>query len=393
MRRCLKGASANDAILRENEFGVPGAPLSYMRGIIYIRVSSGEQVKGTSLENQEELCRAYCKQKGIEVVAVFREEGESAKDLSLNNRKEFLRALEFCRKNKIEAFVVLRVNRFARNTEDHFAVRKILLGYGTSLHSVTEPIGNKPSEKFMETMLAAASDYENGIRRQQCTDGMSQKINQGIYPWKPPVGYVCLNFKKKGEKKTLPDPADEKVFPIIQRGLKEYAQGLYGSQAQLAAALDKWGLAKVRGKPTNKSLVDRILGKYLKFYVGIIDNPWTKKEVKGLHTAMITTEELFNIQLVRSGKSKLAKRDRFNPMFPLRRFVLCDYCKESLTGSTSRGNGGLFNYYHCKNKHCTMFGKTIKKDVLEKAFIEYLEKITPKNKFLEIFKATVLDLW
>ncbi len=108
---------------------------------------------------------------------------------------------------------------------------------------------------------------------------------------------------------------------------------------------------------------------------------------------MISEEELQNITLIRSGKSRLTKRDRFNPMFPLRRFVLCDYCKESITGSTSRGNGGLFNYYHCKNKHCVMFGKTIKKDILEKQFIEYLEKITPKKKFLEVFKATVLDLW
>ena len=64
----------------------------------------------------------------MEVAAVFREEGESAKDLSLNNRQEFLRALEFCRKNKgkVGHFVVLRVDRFARSTEDHFAVRKIL---------------------------------------------------------------------------------------------------------------------------------------------------------------------------------------------------------------------------------------------------------------------------
>ena len=46
-----------------------------MKGIIYVRVSSEEQVKGTSLENQDELCRAYCKSKGIEVVGIYREEG------------------------------------------------------------------------------------------------------------------------------------------------------------------------------------------------------------------------------------------------------------------------------------------------------------------------------
>ena len=64
-----------------------------MKGIIYVRVSSEEQVKGTSLDEQKRACRDYCKSNGIELVEVFCEEGESAKNLKLNNRKEFLRAL------------------------------------------------------------------------------------------------------------------------------------------------------------------------------------------------------------------------------------------------------------------------------------------------------------
>ena len=96
-----------------------------MKGIIYTRVSSDEQVKGTSLELQEELCRRYCKEKDIEVLAVIKEEGESAKTA---DRKEFLRAIEFARKNKgkVQAYVVAKVDRFARNTGDHFYVRKTL---------------------------------------------------------------------------------------------------------------------------------------------------------------------------------------------------------------------------------------------------------------------------
>ena len=220
-----------------------------MRGIIYTRVSSDEQVKGTSLEHQEELCRKYCQEKGIEVDLVFREEGESAKDLSLQNRKKFLGALEFCRKNKdkVQAFVVLRVDRFARNADDHFAIRKILATYGTTLHSVTEPIGNEPVAKLLETFLAGIAEFDNAIRKQRCSDGMLARINQGIYPWKPPIGYKCVNFKKHGEKKTYADPPDERIFPIIQRGLKEFAQGLH-SQSELARKLDEWGLKDITGK-------------------------------------------------------------------------------------------------------------------------------------------------
>ena len=65
--------------------------------IIYTRVSSDEQVKGTSLEYQEQICRQYCSTKGIEVLNVFREEGVSAKTAE---RLELLRAMEYCRRHK-----------------------------------------------------------------------------------------------------------------------------------------------------------------------------------------------------------------------------------------------------------------------------------------------------
>ncbi len=362
-----------------------------MQAVIYTRVSSDEQVKGTSLDFQEELCNKYCKEKDIKVSAVFREEGASAKTA---DRAEFLRAIEFCRKNKdkIDAFVVAKVDRFARNAEDHFYIRKLLLGYGVTLHSVTEPIGSEPTTKLFETILAGFSEFDNAIRTQRCVDGMSAKINQGLWPWKAPPGYQNTNFKRRGEKKTEPNPPNEKTFPIIQKGLKEYAKGLY-SQVELAGLLDKWGLSRIRGWKTSTQFVDRILGKYLKFYAGILPNTFTGEEVKGLHKPMITPEEARRIRLVRSGKANKDKHEKYNPDFPLRRTVICASCNRPLTGSASRGNGGKYFYYHCHNKECSLFGKSIPKETLEKEFLKYLEKITPKEKFLNIFKATVLDLW
>ena len=89
----------------------------------------------------------------MEVLEVFREEGASAKTI---DRRMLLEAMEYCRHHKgsVEVFVVWKVDRFARNAEDHFAVRKLLLEYGVSLRSVTEPIGQGPAEKLFETMLA-----------------------------------------------------------------------------------------------------------------------------------------------------------------------------------------------------------------------------------------------
>ena len=362
-----------------------------IKGIIYTRVSSDEQVKGTSLDFQEELCRNYCKDKGIEVLSLFREEGASAKTAE---RAEFLRAIEFCRKNKgkIAAFVVAKVDRFARNTEDHFYVRKILFDYGVTLHSVSEPIGNNPAGKFIETVLAGTSEFDNAVRRQRSVDGMSAKLNQGIYPWKSPIGYQCSHFKKHGEKKTKAEEPDERTFPIIQRALKEYAQG-HCSQAELVKLLDEWGLKEIRGKKTPPQLVDRILGQHLKFYAGILENPWTNEEIEGLHKPMITKDELYRIQMRRAGKSVVYRRDSFNPLFPLRKTVKCADCCRSYTGSSPRGNGGSYSYYHCYKSDCPSYGKGVSKADLEKQFLRHLATIIPKEKVLAMIKESTLDLW
>lgn len=363
-----------------------------MKGIIYTRVSSDEQIKGTSLDFQEEICRNYCKDRGIEIVAVFREEGASAKSA---DRKEFLRAIELCRKKKgdIGAFVVAKVDRFARNTEDHFYVRKMLIDYGVTLHSVTEPIGNNPTEKFIETVLAGSAEFDNAVRRQRCVDGMISRINQGIFPWKPPIGYTCGHAKKRGEKKNEPDKPDENIFPIIQRGLKEYARGQV-SQTELARLFNEWGLHKYRGRKTSVQFVSGLLFRHLKFYAGIIANPWAdNEEVRGRHKSMITEDEYYQIQGRISGKGVKIIRHKVNPAYPLRKTILCGECGKAVTASTSHGVGGAYPYYHCFTKGCPMYCKSLSVDKVAEDFVKKLQEITPKKSFLAVFNATVLDLW
>ena len=78
------------------------------KGIIYCRVSSQEQVQGTSLENQKEACLNYANSKGIEVMRVFIEKGESA---TAANRTELIKVLDYCREQKgqISAFIVWKI--------------------------------------------------------------------------------------------------------------------------------------------------------------------------------------------------------------------------------------------------------------------------------------------
>jgi site-specific DNA recombinase len=134
-----------------------------MNGIIYCRVSSKEQIEGTSLESQEVACREYAKSKNIKVLKVFVERGESAK---FADRTQLIELIDFCRQNKgtIEVLLVWKVDRFARNVGDHFNIKASLMKYGARVVSVTEPIDPNPEGKLMETILAGFAQFDNDIR-------------------------------------------------------------------------------------------------------------------------------------------------------------------------------------------------------------------------------------
>ena len=134
-----------------------------MKGLIYCRVSSKEQIEGTSLDSQQAACREDAQSKNIEVLKVFVEQGESAK---FADRTQLLELVEFCRKNKgsVNVLLVWKVDRFARNVADHFSVKATLGKYGVRIVSVTEPIDPNPEGKLMETILAGFPEFDNNLR-------------------------------------------------------------------------------------------------------------------------------------------------------------------------------------------------------------------------------------
>ena len=112
--------------------------------VIYVRVSTKDQVENFSLATQEKACRDYCAKHGFKADKIFVEEGESAKTV---NRLQFQKALTYCRENKgrIKWLVVYAVSRFARSSHDHLQTRALLGGFGVNLRSVTEHFDDRVS--------------------------------------------------------------------------------------------------------------------------------------------------------------------------------------------------------------------------------------------------------
>lgn len=376
--------------VREGVNVTPTAP----KGVIYVRVSDPGQVAGTSLDEQERLARQYCKERDMEVAHVFREEGASAKT---TNRPELIQALDYCRvnKGKVAAFVVWKVDRFARNVGDHFAVRAQLTSYGVRLHSVTEQIGDSAMDKLAETIYAAFAEFDNEIRKTRVVNGMRARIASGIWPFKAPVGYRNRSLNKLQVKKTDPDPVDPNVFPVLQRVLKGFAKQIY-TQKNIVEELEKANFHALSGTKPTLQFVDRLLSEEnLYFYAGILRDAFGDEYEfhPGKHVPMISEKEMRQIVLIRSGASGRVVRDRHNPIFPLRRLITCLACGQALTGSCPKGRKGHYAYYHCYNKACPMRGKSIPKADLEGKFAGLMTRLKPTDKFMGVLTESVAAYW
>ena len=90
------------------------------------------------------------------------------------------------------------------------------------------------------------------------------------------------------------------------------------------------------------------------------------------------------VQAALAGRARASLNNiRKNPDFPLRRFTRCE-CGTALTGSSSRGRGRLYAYYHCP-----ACGVRVPREDLESQFVGLLEALQPTDDFLAVFRASL----
>lgn len=346
--------------------------------IIYCRVSSSDQVDGTSLESQERLCREYAERQGWSVLAVFIERGESAKTA---DRTELNSALAFCKQHRVGNFLVYKLDRFARNQYDHVTVRAFLRRSGTELRSVTEPIDNSPTGRMMEGIISIFAQFDNDVRAERTKQGMIERVKQGVWVWIEPVGY----YRPEGATNIVPHP---QLAPLVRLGFEKYATGTYNLR-DVADLLASRGFRSARGKRPTPELITTILKNPL--YRGIIA-VWDQ-EFAGTFEPIVSQELFAKCQEVSQRRSRQQIPPAANhPLFPLRRLVICKVCRQPLTGSSPRGrNGKRYPYYHHDSRHGCPLARSIPKAQLEARFLSYLESISLPPGQLKLYQAMLID--
>ncbi len=350
------------------------------KAIIYLRVSTEEQVDNFSLETQERICTQEAQRRGMEVIKVFREEGKSAKNII--GRPVLIELLEFCRKNKrsIDALIIYRLDRLSRSTSDYLAIRKKLAECEITLISTSEPTGNSPTERFIETMLASFAQMDNDVKSERTRNGLRARFLAGLPSGTPPFGYLNENGYAVKDPKTWDKIT--KAWDLMATGTK--------TLSEMAKIMNEWGVRQpFKGKeyPIQPQAINRMFRN--KFYIGILTSERYPDEVRGQHVPMVSEALFYRVQAVLDGRNTnlqvvLSRRNKNNPDFPLRRIVTCSNCGTPFTGAWSKGKRAKFAYYFCK-KRCGM--PSIPMETLNNAAISFLSTITPTAEALDAFIA------
>ena len=353
-------------------------------GVNYIRVSSDKQVDGYSLDSQDELCTQKAKQVGFEVVKTFREEGVSGTTIDRPALKEMI---DYCldKKNNVSAVFVYSFSRLNRNTIDFLNLRFLLSKHGVNLFSVSEPTGNTPVDRFVETIFAAKDLLENQTRAQNVANSLRKRFLEGNITSRPPVGYLIQ--KVNGKSLAVKDPETfETIKSMWHRAATEKL-----STRDVARELNKLGVRTKHSSRSTKFMSQSISKMFKnKFYMGILVSE-KYGETKGNHEPMVDASTFYYIQsLIDGRRSEKVKHFSLREDFALRGIVKCHLCDAKLSSAWSKGKNKKYAYYSCQSRgvHKNI---SFSKDKLEDAFLEYIKSLQPSEKYMQYISEFVKE--
>lgn len=171
----------------------------------YARVSSAEQVEGTSLASQERRVRAIAEYRGESMLCCFIDEGVSGSVPISDRPKGKLLMGMLCPGDVVIASKLDRMFRSAQDALEWFNVFKqkgiklILCDMGT------DPVTENGVSKLMFSVLAAMAEFERDRLLERTQEGREAKRASGGWTGgKPPFGYMIEGTGKSA--RCVPDP-------------------------------------------------------------------------------------------------------------------------------------------------------------------------------------------
>lgn len=200
------------------------------RVFVYCR-DSGGNAQSESVPQQIAEIENYCKQNGLLIVEVFKDEARSG--TSTRNRKDYNRMMSLCETPDLaDGIIVWSTSRLWRNEEDEIRARLFLEEKGYILHSLNEdtPTGDA------RYIIIAANAYTNAEKSRQTSRdtrrGLAEHVKAGYTSGggTPPRGYKLINsvigyYRDGRERYSSKLEIDPETAPLVQMAFKMRAEG------------------------------------------------------------------------------------------------------------------------------------------------------------------------
>lgn len=192
-----------------------------LRAAYYGRVSTAEQVDGTSLATQRERCEMSVEQHGWQLVDAFVDEGISG---AKGSRPQLDRLMAACRTGDVEAVVVAKLDRFGRSVRHLSRLLGELDDLGVVFVSVAESFDSStPAGRLQRNMLGSFAEFERDQIRERTSGGLAAVARDGYWPGGPPP--LGFDLQKDGRHSRL-------VIDEVEAGMIRKAVSLLLDEGQ-----------------------------------------------------------------------------------------------------------------------------------------------------------------
>ena len=143
-----------------------------MKVAIYCRVSTEDQ----NVDNQEDICKEYCKRNNFEVFRIYKDIISGSKD----SRPSFNLLLEDMRINKFDCIMVTKLDRLGRSLQHLLSMFNEFNKRGIHFIATTQNIDtSSPSGRLQMQIMGAFAEFEREIIRERTKEGLKKAIGVG----------------------------------------------------------------------------------------------------------------------------------------------------------------------------------------------------------------------
>ena len=325
-----------------------------MRAAVYCRVSSEDQVKGSSLQTQEDECRQRAATLGATEVAAYVERGVSGETLerpALSSLREALRA------KSVDLVIMYDPDRMARKLSIQLLLTDEITKAGAQLEFVRFDWQDTPDGRLFYALRGAISEYEREKIRERTVRNKRAKVAQGGMINRPRTyGY---HFDPVTDTMN-PDP---ETSPVVQQmfvwardgmGVRGISQRLAQMRVPPPGGRGIWWPETVSRILHSETYRGRL---YLNRYSITKEGGHTHQRqrpreewVEARIPALVDDATWQAAQRALERNARFGRGKREYPCL-LRGLLLCAECGGGMTIRTKVKPGKAYCYYQCANAH------------------------------------------